>query len=88
MGNNWHNNSSLDQIRYASISEDSAINISNVRMNSDVGFFYGNDFYYLFINNRINFKKNFFLNAKFRATNSGDQIRIHWLPRAKRGWVI
>ena len=38
LGNNWHNNSSLDQIRYASISEDSAINISNVRMNSDVGF--------------------------------------------------
>lgn len=85
LGKNWHTNSSLDQIRYASISKDSVYNISNVMMNSDVGFFYGNSFYYIYLNNRINFKKNFFLNAKFRATNSGAQILGYTgLPRTKQ----
>ncbi len=73
IGENWNLNSSLDPLRYFEF-ENNDMDSSLIRMNTNFGINIASESYYLFLHNRINFKKHFYLNAKFRVTNSPTDI--------------
>ena len=79
-GINWNAHSTLDQINYIKFT-DSQLGIDDVSMISDIGLELGTHNYF-FLNNVITFKKFFYLDAKFKASNSSnDLLGYTALPR-------